>query len=137
MTDIPITTYLALAAILAGAVAFLYLVFLWRFERWRSSFEKDVRKDAVRRSQATTVGMVTEQLIPYFPEFPWNPKDARFIGSPVDFLVFDGLADDRLGSVIFVEIKAGPSSALTKRERLVRDAIKARRVEWVELRISA
>jgi len=136
MTDIPITTYLTLAAILAGAVVFLYFLFLWRFERWKSAFEKDVRKDAVRRSQATTMGMVTEQLIPYFPEFEWNPKDARFIGSPVDFLVFDGLADDELRSVVFVEIKAGPSASLSKRERLVRDAISEKRVEWVELRFS-
>ena len=25
-----------------------------------------------------------EQLVPYLPEFGFNPKDARFLGSPVD-----------------------------------------------------
>lgn len=135
MNSIPISTYMALAAILAGAIALLYLLFLWRFERWKSAFEKDVRKDAVRRSQATTVGMVSEQLVPYFPEFPWNPKDARFIGSPVDFLVFDGLTDERLRAVVFVEVKAGPSASLTRRERQVRDAVAEGRVEWVELKV--
>lgn len=135
MNAIPLTAYLLGAAAVVAAIAVTYLWFLWRFERWKSAYGKGLRRDAVRRSQATTLGLVSEQLVPYFPDFPWNPKDARFVGSPVDFVVFDGLADDRLRAVVFVEVKTGASAQLTKRERLVREAITERRVEWMEMRV--
>jgi predicted Holliday junction resolvase-like endonuclease len=101
---------------------------------WKEKREKVIRQDAVQRSQAVTVGKITEHLVPHLPNFNYNPKDARFIGSPVDFVVFDGLNDeesDQIRNVVFIEVKTG-ASALTKRERLVRDAIKAGRVKWVE-----
>ncbi len=56
-----------------------------------------IREDAVQRSQAVTARKVHEQLIPYLPAFPYNPKDVRFLGSPVDLVVFDGLAEGRVG----------------------------------------
>ena len=96
----------------------------------------DIRQDAVERSHAVTRGKVTEQLIPYLPDFPYDPKDARFIGSPIDFLVFDGLSEGDVRSVVFVEVKTG-GSGLSTRERRVRDAILERNVEWRELRTSA
>lgn len=101
---------------------------------WKQEQERSIRQDAVQRSQAVTTGKVIEHLVPYLPNFNYNPKDARFIGSPVDFIVFDGLnddEDDQLRNVVFVEIKTGASS-LTRRERMVRDAIRAGRVRWVE-----
>lgn len=101
---------------------------------WKQEQERSIRQDAVHRSQAVTAGKVIEHLVPYLPNFNYNPKDARFIGSPIDFVVFDGLndeEDDQLRAVVFVEIKTGQSS-LTRRERMVRDAIKAGRVRWVE-----
>jgi predicted Holliday junction resolvase-like endonuclease len=105
-----------------------------QLEQWKAEHTIAVRQDAVQRSQSVTAGKVFEQLVPYLPSFRFNPKDARFLGAPVDFLVFDGLADDRCERVVFVEVKTG-SSSLSTRERRVRDAINERRVEWQELRI--
>lgn len=105
-----------------------------RLVEWKQEQEKQIRQDAIQRSQQVTTGKVAEQLVPYLPNFNYNPKDARFIGSPIDFVIFDGLNDEaveQIRNVIFIEIKTG-ASALTKRERLVRDAIKAGRVKWVE-----
>jgi len=101
---------------------------------WKTEQEKQIRQDAIQRSQAVTVGKVTEHLVPHLPNFNFNPKDARFIGSPIDFIIFDGLNNDeesQIREVVFLEIKTG-TSALTRRERLVRDAIKAGRVRWLE-----
>ena len=104
-------------------------------ERWKINVEKGIRRDAVNRSQAVTVGKVIEHVAPYLPDFGHNPKDARFIGSPVDFVVFDGLNDETEVHVVFIEVKSG-SSCLSVRERRVRDAIKLGRVRWKELRVS-
>ena len=118
--------------IILFALVVLALVFHLRFERWKAAHGKVLRRDAVQRSQAVTLGKVCEHLFPYLPDFRWNPKDARFLGTPVDFLVFDGLSEGSLRSIVFVEVKTG-SSTLSTRERQVRDAVLARRVEWQQL----
>jgi predicted Holliday junction resolvase-like endonuclease len=105
-----------------------------RLERWRVEAEGEIRKDAVRRSSAVVSGKVSEHLAPYMGAFPYNPKDARFLGTPVDLLVFDGLSEDDLREIVFLEIKSGGGS-LTTRERRVRDAVLARRVVWREFRV--
>jgi predicted Holliday junction resolvase-like endonuclease len=92
-----------------------------------------LRLDAVQRSQAVTAGKVYEQLVPYLPDFPFNPKDVRFLGTPVDLVVFDGLSEGAVRRIVFVEVKTSTSD-LSTRERRVRDAVYARRVEWSELR---
>ncbi len=127
---------LVLAVVLV--LVLLALVRVWSsYVRLRETFRQEVqagRKDAVQRSRSVTAGKVLEQLVPYLPHFPYNPKDARFIGSPIDFLVFDGLDQDRVDQVVFVEVKTG-SSSLSTRERRVRDAIQDGRVVWRELRV--
>src|SRR5438045_7810590 len=68
------------------------LLTLLYVQHWKARYTQAIRQDAVQRSQAVTAGKVHEQLVPYLPEFGFNPKDARFLGSPVDLLVFDGLS---------------------------------------------
>ena len=48
-------------------------------------------------------------------------------------VVFDGLGNDDIKKIVFVEIKTGVST-LSTRERLVRDAIIAKNVEWMEVK---
>jgi predicted Holliday junction resolvase-like endonuclease len=122
------TIGLAIGLIVGLLLAALYA--LW----WKARYTRAVRLDAVQRSQAVTVGKVFEQLVPYLPEFRFNPKDARFLGSPVDFVVFDGLNDGQVRGIVFVEVKTAASD-LSTRERRVRDAVQAGRVSWRELRV--
>jgi predicted Holliday junction resolvase-like endonuclease len=96
-------------------------------------YTRNTRKDAVQQSRAVTRGQIYEQLVPYLPDFEFNPKDAQFLGRPVDFVVFDGLDEGDLRRIVFVEVKTG-ASKLTTRERLVRDAIRDGRVEWTQIR---
>ena len=103
------------------------------FLLWKARYTRAVRHDAVQRSLAVTAGKVYERLVPYLPDFPFNPKDVRFLGSPVDFVVFDGLSDGHITRIVFVEVKTGAAD-LSTRERRVRDAVQASRIEWYELR---
>jgi predicted Holliday junction resolvase-like endonuclease len=100
------------------------------------AYTKTARRNAVQQSRAVTRGQMYEQLVPYLPEFRFNPKDAQFLGKPVDFVVFDGLDEGVVRNIVFVEVKTG-ASKLTTRERLVRDAVNAGRVEWMEIRSPA
>ena len=119
---------LVLGLALGLLIAWLYLL------TWKARYTAAIRDAAIERSRAVTSGKVHEQLIPYLPEFQYNPKDARFVGSPVDLVVFDGLAEGQVRRVVFLEVKTG-GSGLTGRERQVRDVIEARHVEWAELRV--
>ena len=110
------------------------LIGLLAFVIWRAKHAGAIRADAVARSLAVTIGKVSEQLVPYLPGFGYNPKDARFLGSPVDFVVFDGLDAGAVQRVVFLEVKTG-AAALTTRERQVRDAIRNGRIAWDELRV--
>ncbi len=89
------------------------------FEEWKQRYEKEIRRDAIEKSKAVIAGKVTEHLISYLPEFRYNPKDARFIGSPINLIVFDGLDEGELRKIVFVEVKSGKST-LSKRERLIK-----------------
>ena len=117
---------LAIGAALANLVALV----------WKVSYTRAIRQDAIARSQATISGQVYEQLLPVLPNFPFSPKDARFLGSPVDLVIFDGLDAGELQRIVFVEVKTG-GSGLSRRERQLRDVIQAGRVSWQEMRIVA
>jgi predicted Holliday junction resolvase-like endonuclease len=105
------------------------------FAGWRAEEEEIIRSDAVRRSQSVTRGKITEHLIPYFPDFPYNPKDARFLGSPVDLIVFDGLSEDTIREIVFVEIKTAKNPSLSRREREIRDCVQEKRVSYKLLQL--
>jgi len=100
------------------------------FRTWKLDEEKKIRQDAVKKSEAVTRGKVTEHLIPYFPDFEFNPKDARFLGTPVDFIVFDGLSEGEMKKVVFIEVKSGKNDTLSKREKLVRECVDRGKVSY-------
>jgi predicted Holliday junction resolvase-like endonuclease len=100
-------------------------------QQWKISNEAIIRKDAANRSVRIVLGKVTEHLIPFSEAFnKFNPKDARFIGSPIDLIVFDGAEDRReLINIHFIEIKTG-TSVLSSRQKKIKDAIQNGRVYW-------
>lgn len=107
-----------------------------RLEAQRS-FKDDetaARDDAVKRSRAVLTGQIGEQLAPFFPEFPCEPSDARFIGKPVDFVAFPGASEGLPREVVFIEVKTG-DARLSASERALKQAIRAGRVRWVEYRL--
>jgi len=94
----------------------------------------ELRGDAVKRSRASLSGQFSEQLAPYLPNFPYKATEARFIGKPIDFLVFKGMDEKDISEVIFVEVKSGKST-LSTQERRLRDAIKSKKVSWEQYNI--
>jgi len=96
--------------------------------------EEEIRRTAIRQSRSVIEGRVSEQIAPFLPGFSYSPSDARFLGSPIDFVVFEGLSDGRPMEIVFVEVKKGASS-LTEREKAVRDLVEGKKVRWELYRI--
>ncbi|MDD1717974.1 MAG: Holliday junction resolvase [Methanoregulaceae archaeon] len=102
--------------------------------KWTAKEEARIRSDAISRSEAAIRGRITEHLIPYFSNFPYNPKDARFLGTPVDFIVFDGLSSGTLREIVLVEVKSGESARMSPREKSVQDCIRSGNVTFQLIR---
>jgi len=93
------------------------------------SAERYMRYDAIKRSKRTLLGKLWEQVSPYLPKFPFRPSDMKFLGSPIDFVVFDGASEQDIKQVIFLEVKSGDSK-LSTQERKLKKAIEAGNVSW-------
>ncbi len=119
--------------VIAAIVLFLIFVayFIGRIlekQKWKNTIEIE-REDAIKRSRAVLKGKFTEQLAPYMPGFKYSPTEVRFIGKPIDFIVFKGMDKKEPEEVVFVEVKSG-KSGLSTPERKLRDLIKEKKVSW-------
>lgn len=126
--------------LLTAALLFLFIGIklgaLWGRSRsdrfWKEQRVPEIVKQRLKTSRSVLGGQFSEQLAPYLPDFPFNPGECRFIGKPVDFLVFSGLDGGNVEEVIFVEVKSGRRKQLSKVERSLRDAINQRQVRWIQ-----
>ena len=120
----------ALGAWVAAAIA------RWRFRLERDRAVAQARGEAVDASRRVIRGLVTEQMAPFLQGFDFDPGDARFIGNPVDFVVFDGFGEGALRSVTLVEVKTG-RSRLNDNQRAIREAVETGLVplQWKEVRL--
>jgi predicted Holliday junction resolvase-like endonuclease len=105
-----------------------------QLERWQQEREAGIRADAIQRSKGVILGRATEHLAPVLGVFPYSPKDVRFVGSPVDLVVFDGLDEGDVREIVLVEVKTG-TSQLSPRQRQVRDAVERGSIKWLEWRL--
>lgn len=130
--DFLIITSFVLGSLITLLGGYLYHKFVLQpeYQRW---VDKTV-EHRLKLSKATIRGTTQEHLVPWLPDFPYNPPDARFMGAPIDMIIFDGLHKGKLEKIVFLEIKTGKSQ-LTSRERQIRKAVTERRVEFHLLRV--
>jgi hypothetical protein len=127
--------------LLIGALATLLWVAV-AFARYRAIYRygdadlAEARKDATRRSRSVLGGKAGEQLAPLVPGFSdrFEPSEARFLGAPIDYVIFDGIGSGELREVVLVEVKTGRSK-LNHNERQVELAVREGRVRFELLRI--
>ncbi|HPR42503.1 MAG TPA: Holliday junction resolvase-like protein [Candidatus Methanofastidiosa archaeon] len=94
----------------------------------------EIRKDATKRSRAVLTGQFCEQLAPYMPGFAYSPTEARFIGKPIDLIVFEGMDKGCIDGLVFIEVKSG-NSRLSSIEKELKGAIEEGKVRWEEYRV--
>ena len=128
---------LAIVVLILFIAAALYLMYeIGRLVGEKTTADKfpEAKKAAVQRSRSVLGGMFAEQLAPYLPNFPFSPTEAKFIGAPIDFLVFKGMDAQHIEEVTFVEVKTG-AARLNHNEHSLKDAIDNKRVRWQEYRV--
>jgi len=126
--------------LLAIVVYLLYKNLEWKFkfeEKVRSYIkekEEEIRKDAIERSSKILSGKALEKLIPFLKNFNHSPHDVRWIGDPIDLIVFDGISEDDPQRITFVEVKSGKSE-LTEKQKKIKQIIKDGKVFWEEVKV--
>lgn len=128
------------------AVLFVIIVFLsvryaqlksgfeQRVKEWSETEETRIREDAITRSARTLSGKALEKLIPFLEKFPYNAHDLRWLGDPIDFVIFDGYSEKSPKQIVFCEVKSG-SSNLSKNQNEIKELIENKKVKWFEFRM--
>lgn len=107
-----------------------------RAEKRFMELEAELRKRVADTQRAVVKGRIAEQIVPFLEQFNYNPSDARFIGSPIDYVIFEGYTEckdnneERPITVVLADIKTGKRGSLTREQRRIKQAIEEKRVKW-------
>jgi predicted Holliday junction resolvase-like endonuclease len=105
---------------------------LEQFEDQKRDLEKR-KKLATEKAEITTksvnIGKSLEKIFPTLKEFRWDLPDARFLGDPIDLIIFNGLSKGEVNSINFVEIKTG-KSPLNPHQKAIRNALDEEKVSY-------
>lgn len=136
-----IITTIILSSTRNGRVQAEYEKYIAELELEHKQALLDAQKRSVNTSRAVLKGKMAEQFAPILPEFQYLPSDAKFLGDPVDYVVFDGYTDFRDGDgtaedieVILLDIKSG-GARLSKGQQAIAQAVREGRIRFETLRI--
>lgn len=127
-------------------LAFVLVIYLWFKNReWKIKFEHRVeeflkrreeliRRDAIERSARTLSGKTLEKLVPLLENFPYDAHDVRWMGDPIDFVIFDGQSSGSPEKIVFCEVKSGESK-LSSSQKRIKELVQEKKVDWKEFRI--
>lgn len=108
-------------------------------EQYQQALE-EAKNRSLDGSRAVIKGKIAEQLAPILPNFKYLPSDARFLGDPIDYVVFNGYTNikDNSGNesdleIVILDVKTGQAN-LSHLQKAIAKAIKAGRVRFEVVR---
>ena len=104
------------------AIILILLYLLIRF--WRDI----INLKSEKKSMSIIHGQNIEELMPFSKNFPYDYRNFKFIGMPVDGIVFN---DEK---IVFVEIKTG-SSRLNNKQEKIKNLVENKEVYWKEIKV--
>ncbi len=114
-----------LLLIVLGAAVLLLLLVLYLLSR-TSKLESDIAHlQFSKSSQSVKYGKLTEQFMPFTKNFPFDSANFRFLGSPIDGVIFE---DDK---IVFAEFKAS-GAQLSPKQKRIKELVEQKKVEWYE-----
>jgi predicted Holliday junction resolvase-like endonuclease len=89
--------------------------------KWQKKIPQLQRLTADRQ-RAGIKGKVVEAFAPFLPGFPFKASECKFIGDPIDYLVFEGLDERNIKGVHLVEVKSS-NSKLSKHQKQIKNIL--------------
>lgn len=109
-------------------ILILIAMVIFFFWLWRRAANHRDNLMFQKSSLSSKYGKMTEQFLPFLKDYPYDPQNFRFIGSPIDGVQFD---DDK---IIFIEFKTN-SSQMSERQRQIAELVFQKKVTFEEHRI--
>lgn len=122
------TKYIILWIIIGGFIGYL----IAKIHFWQKM--KNQKTNAIKRSKSIVLWQINEQIAPLLPSFPYDYKDAVFLGKGVDYIIFDGLGKWNLKEIVFLEVKSNKSN-LNRNEKYIKDCISRKNIQYKIMRI--
>ena len=91
--------------------------------------KKLTTEKATITTRSVNIGKNLEKILPIMEDFKWQLPDCRFLGDPIDLLTFNGLSENNIDSISFIEVKSG-KARLNKSQKLVKEAVEDNRVKY-------
>ena len=86
-----------------------------------------------KKSLEVNFGNAVEKIIHLHKEFNFTLEDCRFLAAPLDFIIFDGAASNKVNHITFMDIKTGDASP-NDNQKMIRDAVNDHRVKAEEIK---
>jgi len=112
---------LKIILILSGLVIILFWL-------WRRASDRHAAVSFQKSSLSSKYGKMTEQFMPFLKDYPYDPQNFRFLGSPIDGIQF---CEDK---IIFIEFKTN-SAQMSAKQRLIEDLVAQKKVQFEEHRL--
>ncbi len=94
---------------------------------------KELRKKTAARSEISAIssgaGKILEKILPAHKNFDMVSADWRFLEEPIDIIAFEGLANNKINHITFMDIKTG-NARLQPNQKQIRDVINDHKVKW-------
>ncbi|MHA1836116.1 MAG: Holliday junction resolvase-like protein, partial [Candidatus Odinarchaeia archaeon] len=93
-------------------IIFLFMICVFLLNQYFRLKKIISEKESQQKSLSTIYGKITEQFFPLMEDYPYNPQNFRFIGSPIDGIQF---TKDK---IIFCEFKLHKSQLNPTQKRI-------------------
>lgn len=90
-------------------------------ERFNENLKYDYKSMNIKH------GKSFENLFPFMNNYPYEPRNFRFIGDPIDGLSFEE------NKIVFMEFKTG-LSRLSEKQKKIKELVENKKVEWKKIK---
>ena len=109
-------------------IIILSVLVILLFILWRRAMARHAEVAFSKNSLSSKYGKMTEQFMPFLKDYPYDPQNFRFLGTPIDGIQFEN------DKIILIEFKAADSK-LTDRQKQIAEQVWQKRIEFEEHRI--
>ena len=105
----------------------LTVIFIITINQYNKLKSKITNLDSNLRSNAVKQGLTLEQWIPISENYPWNHRNFRFLGDPIDGIQFED------NKILLVEFKSG-NSRMSNKQKAIQQLVENGKVEFIEIK---
>ena len=126
-------------------IILLFVIYRIGMQRGRSEKELEwqgnmgkLRRDIADKQRVNIKGKIGEVFAPFLEGFPFKASECKFLGDPIDYIVFEGLDERDVKGIHLVEVKTGKSK-LSKHQKQIKDlvdSLDSDKVKFHEFRFS-